>query len=279
MHLGGSNTAAEANELALSAALLHYSQDHGVEVGKLSVLSFDNAHHGNTTATLSCSSPAVNTHNLPAFPWPKAEWPQLKFPFAQHEHQNRKEEDRCLDGVRHHIERQKTSGNPVGALIVEPISSVGNQIATPYFFKKLRDIAHEEGIPFIVDETKTGMGATGKNWGHEQWFLAADKTPDFVTFGGKSGLSGFYSTFEHRLNDECTSFQQQVDMIKLLSYGHTWRIIDYDNLLHLQKDTSSFLKIELERVGRETDGLVSNVRGSGTYLGFDCQNPFVANKL
>jgi len=28
-----------------------------------------------------------------------------------------------------------------------------------------------EGIPFIVDETKTGMGASGKNWAHEYWYL------------------------------------------------------------------------------------------------------------
>ena len=61
-----------------------------------------------------------------------------------------------------------------------------------------------EGISFIVDETKTGMGATGKKWGHEHWYL--HDAPDFVTFGGKSGLGGFYSTLRHRLNDEGVSF-------------------------------------------------------------------------
>ena len=63
------------------------------------------------------------------------------------------------------------------------------------------------------------MGASGKNYAHEYWYLKPDQVPDFVTFGGKSGLGGFYSTFDRRLNDEEISFQQNVDMVKLLSYG------------------------------------------------------------
>jgi len=80
-------------------------------------------------------------------------------------------------------------------------------MATPTFYKKLRALAKDEGIPFVVDETKTGMGVTGKNWAHDHWFLRDDQAPDFVTFGGNGNLSGFYSTIQHRLNDEATSFQ------------------------------------------------------------------------
>jgi len=47
-------------------------------------------------------------------------------------------------------------------------------MATPRFFKKLRVLAKDNGIPFIVDETKTGMGATGKKWAHEHWYLHSD---------------------------------------------------------------------------------------------------------
>ena len=96
----------------------------------------------------------------------------------------------------------------VGAMIVEPISSFENQFATPRFFKGIRKLAKEHGIPMIVDETKTGMGASGKSWAHEYWYLSEGNAPDFVTFGGKSGLSGFYSTIEHRLNEEAVSFSQ-----------------------------------------------------------------------
>lgn len=72
-------------------------------------------------------------------------------------------------------------------MIVEPISSIGSQMATPRFFKKLRKLAQDNGIYFIVDETQTGLGSTGKNWGYEHWYLHDDQAPDFVTFGGKAG--------------------------------------------------------------------------------------------
>jgi len=138
-------------------------------------------------------------------------------------------------------------------------------------------MALSEGIPFIVDETKTGMGASGKKWAHEYWYL--HDAPDFVTFGGKSGLGGFYSTMNHRLNEEGVSFSQNLDMKKVLNYGKTWSIIDHHNLLHLQKDTSSFLKIEMDRIGRETGLIDGPLRGYGTHLGFDCHTEAQASSI
>jgi len=239
-------------------------------MNKLCVVGFNNAHHGSSTATLSVSSADANPHGLPAFPWPKAEFPQLKYPLSNFEHENRAEEDRCLDGFRAIIKAQRAEGGDVAALMVEPMSTFGNQMATPYFFKQLRKITRDEGINMIVDETNTGMGASGKNWAHEYWYL--QDSPDFMIFGGKSGCGGFYSNIAHRLNDLDTSYTQVIDMVRVLRYGQMWNIIEKQNLLHLQKDTSSFLKIELNRVADQT-GLISNIRGYGTHLGFDCEHP------
>jgi 4-aminobutyrate aminotransferase-like enzyme len=117
------------------------------------------------------------------------------------------------------------------------------------------------------------MGSSGKNWGHDQWYLSDEQTPDFVTFGGKSGLGGFYSTLNYRLNNNATKFHQNINMSKLLHYGAIWKTISRDNILHWQGDTSTFLKIELDRVSVEKPGLVKNVRGYGTHLGFDSDKP------
>jgi len=46
----------------------------------------------------------------------------------------------------------------VAAMIIEPITTYNNAQATPMFFKKLRQMAKELGIAFIVDETRTGFG-------------------------------------------------------------------------------------------------------------------------
>jgi len=125
--------------------------------------------------------------------------------------------------------------------------------ATPSFYKKLRLLAKTEGIPFIVDETKTGMGQTGKMWGHEHWYLNDSNggSPDMVTFGGKAGISGFYSTVEHQMHPHCASFEQNLDMTQLLTFGVTWRHIQNQGLLELVQDSSSFLKIELENAARD----------------------------
>lgn len=84
------------------------------------------------------------------------------------------------------------------------MSSFGQEMATPTFYKKVRAFAKSEGIPFIVDETKTGMGSSGKNWAHEYWYLQQGEEPDFVTFGGKTSISGFFSNAGHRLTDSET---------------------------------------------------------------------------
>lgn len=118
---------------------------------------------------------------------------------AEFEAENRVEEERCLQEIRHIIKTRRDQRKDVGAIIIEPITAFENNMATPYFYKRLREIALDNQIPFVVDETKTGVGSTGKMWAHEHWNL---KTPvDIVSFGGKAGISGFYSTINFRLDE------------------------------------------------------------------------------
>jgi 4-aminobutyrate aminotransferase-like enzyme len=91
-------------------------------------------------------------------------------------------------------------------------------------------------------------------WGHEHWYLQ-DATdggcPDIVTFGGRAGISGFYSTLQYKLHPHCTSFAQDVDMVKLMNYHATWSFINRKRLLEKVVDTSTFLKIELGNIARD----------------------------
>ena len=117
-------TRAEANEHAIIAALEKYARNHGVDVNQLTVIGFKNADHGSSTAALSVSSAEMNPNGLPAFPWPKAEFPNLQYPFAKYEHQNKAEEDRCLQKVKDLIAAGKEANQHVAALIIEPMSGV-----------------------------------------------------------------------------------------------------------------------------------------------------------
>jgi hypothetical protein len=46
-----------------------------------------------------------------------------------------------------------------------------------------------------------------------------------MTFGGKSGISGFYSTVDYRVDPHCAAFDQDVDMVKLINFGTIWKEI------------------------------------------------------
>lgn len=182
-----------------------------------------------------------------------------------------------MDEFKNILADRRASGSDVAAIIVEPITHFNNKSATPYFYKQLRKITKEHGVTMIVDETRTGVGSSGKMWAHDYWYLQ-DSPADIVTFGGKAGVSGFYSNLEHRTNTPCASFEQNVDMTQVLNFGVTWKAIQYEKLLELQHDTNTFLKIELGNVARDKKW-IHNIRGNGSFVGFDVENELVAEKM
>lgn len=96
VHLNDGTTT-QANESALTVAIMKYAKDHRVsDASKLCVLGFQNGYHGNSTATLSCSDPQVNLQHIPTLDWPVSPFPRMRYPMAEFEHENRAEEDRCI---------------------------------------------------------------------------------------------------------------------------------------------------------------------------------------
>ena len=99
-----------------------------------------------------------------------------------------------------------------------------------------------------------------------------------LTAGELAGVAGFFSNKSHKLDDADTAAMlKHVKADKLTAYGNTWETIANENLLHKLGDTSSFLKIELERVGKEM-GDVHPVRGYGTHLAFDCSDGYLLQR-
>ncbi|KAJ5518033.1 Pyridoxal phosphate-dependent transferase major region subdomain 2 [Penicillium expansum] len=185
----------DANETAYKAAFMYYRQLQrgGPEVEfteeellstmnnqspgspQLSILSFKSAFHGRLFGSLSTTrSKAIHKLDIPAFDWPQATFPQLKYPLEDHVQENAAEEQRCLAEVERLI---KEFHNPVAAVMVEPIQSEGgDNHASPAFFQGLRDITKRTKVLFIVDEVQTGVGATGKFWAHDHWNLSSPPT-------------------------------------------------------------------------------------------------------
>lgn len=153
------NSGAEANEGAIKLARKWGARQRG---GAFEIVTFDNAFHGRTLATMSASG--------------KPQWAQLfepkvagfpKAPFGD------------LDAVAGLI------GERTAAVLLEPVQGEAGVIpATAEFMRELRALTRERGVLLIVDEIQTGMGRTGRLFGYEQ----AGIEPDIMTLG--KGLGG-----------------------------------------------------------------------------------------
>lgn len=168
------SSGSEANELAYKASFMLYrrrERGEGVEWSKedvescmensqpgspdLAILSFAGSFHGRGIGSLSTTrSKAAHKLDIPAFNWPKAPFPALKYPLEQHVEENTAEEKRCLRIVEDLIISWYC---PVAGLIVEPIQSEGgDNHASPSFFQGLRDITVKHNVVLIADEVQTG---------------------------------------------------------------------------------------------------------------------------
>ena len=149
----------------------------------MSILSFKTGFHGRLFGSLSTTrSKPIHKLDIPAFDWPQASFPALKYPLEQHAEENAREEQRCLDEVENII---TTFHSPPAAVVIEPIQSEGgDNHASAAFFRGLRALTRRHNTLLIVDEVQTGVGATGKFWAHEHWGL--DDPPDMVTFSKKA---------------------------------------------------------------------------------------------
>lgn len=153
------SSGAEANEGAIKLAR-KYGQVH--RGGAFEIVTFENAFHGRTLATMSASGkPGFDRLFAPQVPgFPKARLNDL-------------------DSVRARI------GAHTVAVMLEPIQGEAGVIeAEPAFLQALRRLCDEQGLLLIFDEVQTGVGRTGTLWGHQ----AADVLPDIMTLG--KGLGG-----------------------------------------------------------------------------------------
>lgn len=180
---GGPNV--EFSEEDIASSMINQSPG----APQLSILSFKTGFHGRLFGSLSTTrSKPIHKIDIPAFDWPQATFPLLKYPLEEHAAENAKAEADALAEVEHII---TTYHLPPCAVVIEPIQSEGgDNHASPAFFRGLREITKKHDILLIVDEVQTGVGATGKFWAHDHWDLPTP--PDMVTFSKKAQTAGYY---------------------------------------------------------------------------------------
>ncbi len=153
------NSGAEANEGAIKLARKWGARNRN---GAFEILTFENAFHGRTLATMSASG--------------KPQWEKLFEPKVSG---FRKLKMNDISAVRAAIRPETV------AVMLEPIQ--GESGVVPFssgFLRELHALAHEAGILLIFDEIQTGIGRTGKMfcWEH------TGVRPDIMTLA--KGLGG-----------------------------------------------------------------------------------------
>jgi acetylornithine/N-succinyldiaminopimelate aminotransferase len=152
------SSGAEANEGAIKLAR-KWGSIH--KNGAFEIITFENSFHGRTLATMSASGkPQFRDLFEPKVPgFPKA----------------------VLNDISS-VEKLIT-GKTV-AVMLEPIQGEAGVIpASDSFMRDLRRLTRENHLLLIVDEIQTGVGRTGKLWGHQHSGI----DPDIMTLGKMIG--------------------------------------------------------------------------------------------
>ena len=237
---------------------------------QLSILSFKTAFHGRLFGSLSTTrSKPIHKLDIPAFDWPQATFPLLKYPLEDHIQENAKAEAEALADVERLI---TTHPLPPCAVVVEPIQSEGgDNHASPAFFRGLRALTKKHNVLMIVDEVQTGVGATGKFWAHDHWNL--DTPPDMVTFSKKAQTAGYYfGNPELRPNKPYRQFNTWMgDPARALLFRAIIKEIERLDLVNHTAKVGDYLYAGIEGLAKQYPGEFQNLRGKGqgTFIAFD----------
>lgn len=277
-----------ANENAFKAAFIHYARTHFSEhrIGemlkssilneepgspKLSILSFEKGFHGRTLGCLSTTrSNPWHKINVPAFDWPVAPFPDIKYNTAEGDFVNYVEEYKCLDRTEEILKQNKN----IAAMIIEPIQAEGgDRHASNFYFQELRKLASLYNVTFIVDEVQTGAGSTGKMWAHEYWTQDSKvMTPDIITFSKKMQVAGYFCKSEYKTDTPFQTFNTWMgDPFKIILSNHIYKIIQEEKLLENSLDVGQYLMKQLRQLENKTKK-ICNVRGKGLFIAFDYKN-------
>ncbi|KAI4689252.1 uncharacterized protein J4E88_002602 [Alternaria novae-zelandiae] len=280
----------DANELAYKAAFMWKRQQQrgGIDADfsaedisssmnnkapgapDMSILSFKTGFHGRLFGSLSTTrSKPIHKLDIPAFDWPQAPFPVLKYPLHEHEAENAAEEQRCLDETESILLNYH---NPPAAVVIEPVQSEGgDNHATPFFFRGLRALTKKHNVLLIVDEVQTGVGATGKFWAHEHWGL--DSPPDMVTFSKKAQTAGYYfGDNALRPNKPYRQFNTWMgDPARAILFRSIIQEINRMDLVNSTAVTGDYLFAGLQRLSERFPQEIQNLRGKGqgTFIAFD----------
>ena len=165
------NSGAEAVEAAIKTARAYHQHEDG-NSDRFELITFSNAFHGRTMATISASN-QEKMH--------KGFYPMLAgFKYAEFDN---------LDSAKA-LMSDKTAG-----FLVEPIQGEGGiRPASDEFMQGLRALCDEHDLMLVLDEVQCGVARTGKLYGYEHYGIEPDIMATAKGIGGGFPLGACLAT-------------------------------------------------------------------------------------
>jgi acetylornithine/N-succinyldiaminopimelate aminotransferase len=244
------NSGAEAVECAIKTARSyhqHANDQAGGNDAKFELITFNNAFHGRTLATISASSQEkMHTGFKPLMPG---------FRYV---------EFNDLDAARAAI------GPHTAGFLVEPIQGEGGiRAASPEFLQGLRALADEHDLILALDEVQCGFGRSGTFYAYEQYGIVPDIVATAKGIGGGFPLGA------------CLATEKAARGMVIGAHGSTYggnplamaageAVLDAfadEDILANVRDKSAKLVARLEQFIGNYPDLFEEVRGRGLLLG------------
>ena len=252
------NSGAEAVECAIKTARI-YHQSAGKD-DRFEIITFNNAFHGRTMATISASS-QEKMH--------KGFYPMLPgFRYVEF----------------NDLEAAKAAIGPnTAAFLVEPIQGEGGiRVASEEFLQGLRKLADEHDLMLVLDEVQCGVARTGTFYAYEQYGIEPDILATAKGIGGGFPLGA------------CLATEKAARGMTFGTHGSTYGgnplamaagkavldVVGNDEFLSQVRKMGEKLRGRLEQFIGNYPELFSEVRGTGLMLGLRMtveSRPFVAH--
>ena len=239
------NSGAEAVECAIKTAR-RYHHHHG-RPEKHTLITFSNAFHGRTMATISATDQAkLRDGFAPLLPG-----------FTVVEFDN-------LEAAKAAI-TEHTAG-----FLVEPVQGEGGiRPASPEFMKGLRAICDEHDLMLVLDEVQCGVARTGKLFAHEHYGIEPDILASAKGIGGGFPMGA------------CLATEKAAAGMVIGTHGSTYGgnpfamaagqavfdVVANQEFLSHVRSMGDRLRSALEQMIPNHDHLFDSVRGLGLMLG------------
>jgi 2,2-dialkylglycine decarboxylase (pyruvate) len=164
------------------------------------------------------------------------------------------------------------TGKPAAAILEPVLSAGGIVVPPPGYVKMLHDFCHSRGMLLIMDESQTGLGKTGKMWGH----LHEEVVPDIMTvskhFGAGLPVSAVCTSSEIAAraveNGYFATRSHACDPILCAAGVASIDIVQEEKLVERAAAIGRHLNQGLAAMAKEFD-LIGEVRGRGVLFGVE----------